>query len=101
MSLIREMEVYLDQSRQEFKDSQTSVYIQRQITHVKSTVELSIDSVKAHLHSKSRHAWLRHEHLRHACLGCLHINVFVHVSSISRHLPLTNCKQRLRSNNGE
>ena len=26
-------------------DSQTSVYIQRQITHVKSTVELSIDSV--------------------------------------------------------
>ena len=56
---------------------------------------------KARLHSKSRHACLRHEHLRHACLGCFHINVFVHVSNISRHLPLTNCKQSLRSNNGE
>ena len=53
------------------------------------------------LHSKSRHPYLRHEHLRHACLGCLHINVFVHVSSISRHLPVTICKQRLGSNNGE
>ena len=57
--------------------------------------------LKARLHSKSRHACLRHEHLGHACLGCLHINVFVHVSSISRHLPLTICKQRLKSNNGE
>ena len=57
--------------------------------------------VKARLHSKSRHACLRHENLGHACLGCLHINVFVHVPSISRHLPLTICKQRLKSNNGE
>ena len=56
--------------------------------------------LKARLHSKSRHACLRHEHLRHACLGCLHINVFVHLFSISCHLPLTICKQRLRSNNG-
>ena len=61
----------------------------------------NLDCVKASLHSKSRLACFRHEHRRHACLGCLHINVFVHVSSISRHLPLTNCKQRLRSNNGE
>ena len=56
---------------------------------------------KGPFHSKSRLACLRHEHHRHACLGCLNINVFEQVSSISRHLPLTNCKQRLRSNNGE
>ena len=59
------------------------------------------DYVKARLYSKSRHACLRHEHFRHACLRCLHINVFVHVSSNSRHLPLTICKQRLRTNNGD
>ena len=60
-----------------------------------------LNDVKARLHSKSGHVCLRHEHLRYACLGCLHINVFVHVPSISRHLLLTNCKQRLRSKNGE
>ena len=62
---------------------------------------VSLKCLKARLHSKSRHACLRREHLRHAFLGCLHINVFVHVSSISRHLPVTICTQRLRSKNRE
>ena len=82
-----------------------STYIRCEILIVgmqKVRVRFPVRAVlKARLHNKSRHACVRHEHLRNACLGCLHINVLVHVSSISRHLPLTICKQRLRSNNGE